>query len=305
MHPRSPRGTQADFDALNRGRDMRIYAQYMRDQVRELLTNYGQIDILWCDFSFGPKWKAEEFDIHDRIHGPGPGKGHLDWESDKLAALVRELQPQCLVNNRLDLPGSGDFATPEQVQPDAPITDERGNPVPWEACQTFSGSWGYHREERSWKSVKMLLWMLIDGVSKGGNLLLNVGPTARGEFDHRARERLAGMGAWMRHHAVSIHGCVPAPAGLVPPPDCRYTYDPARRRLYLHLFNWPFGAIHLKGLGGKVEIARLLHDGGEIHLRDRDASHEGEPGRIWGNVMLHLPVEPPPVEVPVIELVLR
>lgn len=305
MHPRSPRGTQADFDAANAGRDMRVYARYMRDQVRELLTNYGRIDVLWCDFSFGAKWPGDPLEWYDVSHGYGPGKGRQDWESEQLAALVAELQPHCLVNNRLDLPGAGDFATPEQVQPDKPLTDDAGNPIPWEACQTFSGSWGYHRDEQTWKPVKMLLWMLIDGVSKGGNLLLNVGPTARGEFDQRACERLDRIGAWMRHHARAIHGCGPAPAGLVPPPDCRYTYDAARHRLHVHVFQWPFGALHLNGLGDRVELARLLHDGSEVKFRDRDLAADGKPGRVWGNCMLELPVVQPDVEVPVIELILK
>ena len=100
-----------------------------------------------------------------------------------------------------------------------------GKPVIWEACHTFSGSWGYHRDEGSWKSVDMLVKMLIDTVSKGGNLLLNVGPTGRGEFDERALDRLEGMGEWMKRHSRSIYGCTQAPEEFICPTDCRYTYN--------------------------------------------------------------------------------
>ncbi|MDX2111263.1 MAG: alpha-L-fucosidase [Verrucomicrobiota bacterium] len=301
MHPRSLRtGTQADFDRINEGRDGAIYAQYMRDQVTELLTNYGQVDLLWLDFSFPGDYVA-----NDPTHGAGPGKGRADWESEKFMDVVQKLQPQCLVNNRLDLPGNGDFLTPEQVQPHTTPVDEHGNAQVWEGCQTFSGAWGYHRDEQDWKSLRMLLWMLIDGVSKGGNLLLNVGPTARGEFDYRAVERLEGMGKWMSRHSRSIHGCTFAPAGYITPQDCRYTYNPKTNRLYLHVFNWPMKSIHLVGLGNKIAYAQLLNDYSEIRFRDRDAAHDPSPGRIWENCMLELPIQPPPVEVPVIELFLK
>ena len=97
-------------------------------------------------------------------------------------AMVRELQPDILVNDRLEI--GGDFKTPEQYQPAGRMTVD-GQPVTWEACQTLNGSWGYDRDNLDWKSVDMLVRMLIDAVSKDGNMLLNVGPTARGEFDPR------------------------------------------------------------------------------------------------------------------------
>lgn len=274
--------------AKNADRRMPRYARYMRDQVTELLTKFGKIDLLWFDFSF-----------------PGEdGKGHKDWESEKLLALIRKLQPHVLIDNRLDLPGSGDFETPEQVQPEKPVKDEKGRPAVWEACQTFSGSWGYHRDEKTWKTVHQLLFMLIDGVSKGGNLLLNVGPTARGEFDYRASERLAGLGAWMKYHGRSIYGCGAAPAGWAAPPDCRYTYNPETKRLYVHLLSWPYRHIHCPGLSKKVKYAQFLHDASEVGI--------AKPGT-WGfakdhdpaTLSLILPDVQPPVEVPVIELFLK
>lgn len=298
IHPRKPTDESARdpkaYEKLNEGKDVSIYAQYMRDQVKELLTNFGPIDLMWFDFSYGDDW---EVDLKEWV-GPGPGKWAKQWESEKLLALVRESQPQCMVNNRLGMGKEsefqGDFTTPEQYQPEDPITDKQGNPVPWEACQTFSGSWGYYRDESSWKPVDMLLWMLIDGVSKGGNLLLNVGPTGRGEFDERAQDRLQGIGRWMRLHSRAIYGCTAAPKEFLPPPDCRYTYHPETHRLYLHLFQWPFKHVHLKGIQDRLDYAQLLNDASEILFERKDDC-----------VTLRLPIPGPTVTVPVIELFLK
>jgi alpha-L-fucosidase len=178
-----------------------------------------------------------------------------------------------------------------------------GKPVLWETCQTFSGSWGYHREESTWKSVGQLVRMLIDTVSKGGNLLLNVGPTARGKFDQRALDRLSGMGKWMRSHGRSIYGCGPAPAGFETPQDCRLTYNPESNRIYVHVFAWPFRALHLDGFGGKVRYAQLLNDASEIPIIDAEQlAHWGVPEDV---LVLGLPVQRPDVAVPVIELYLK
>jgi alpha-L-fucosidase len=277
----------------NKDRDIGIYAEYMRSQVRELLTRFGRIDLLWFDFSF-----------------PGEdGKGRKEWESEKLYALVRDLAPNVLIDNRLDLPNVGDFYTPEQYQPRSTITDNDGKPVVWEGCQTFSGSWGYYRDEHSWKNVKQLLTMLIDGVSKNGNLLLNVGPTARGEFDYRARERLQGIGQWMHYHARSIYGCGSAPREFVTPPDCRYTYNPEKNTLYLHILNWPFRLIHCPGLSGKVKFAQLLNDGSEIQVTENWTSISSEvagTAREDEQVLsLKIPTNPPPAVIPVIEIFLK
>jgi alpha-L-fucosidase len=297
MHPLTPRSEDPeDFAALNEGRDMRVYAAYMRDQVTELLTQYGPIDLLWFDMCFPTKWKWSEVAEWEKKHGPGPGKGPDDWESEELLALVRRLQPHALLNDRLGIPGAGNFTTPEQYQPEKPLRDRDGNLAVWEACHTFSGSWSYHRDELTWKSVPLLLRMLIDNVSKGGNLLLNVGPTARGEFDPRAREALAGIGEWMRHHGDAIYGCGIAPEGFTAPPDTRLTYNAATDRLYLHLFDWPFRYVRFEGLRDRIAYAQFLHDGSEVPLRPR-------PGR--EEPMLHLPDVKPWPEVPVIELFLR
>lgn len=278
--------------AKNQQRDMRVYAEYMRNQVRELLTQFGRIDLMWYDFSY-----------------PGEdGKGRDDWQSEKLYALTRELQPHILINNRLDLPDAGDFVTPEQVQPAGPITDDHDRPVVWEACHTFSGSWGYYRDEYTWKSVRQLLWMLIDAVSKNGNLLLNVGPTARGEFDPRAQERLQGIAKWMKHHNRSIYGCGAAPPEFPCPPDCRLTYNATSRRLYLHVLNWPIKYLRLEGDAyvQRIAYAQFLHDASEVPRKAPAAWQDPQLARSARHALyLELPIVQPPVEIPVIELFLK
>jgi len=285
-----PMRNNAAERAKNSQRDMRKYAKYMRDQVLELCTQYGKIDLFWFDFSY-----------------PGEdGKGHQDWESEELYAIVQELQPHALVDNRLDLPDVGDFVTPEQFQPAGGFKDANGNPVVWEACQTFSGSWGYYRDEHTWKSVDLLIRMLVDGVSKGGNLLLNVGPTARGLFDARATERLQGMGDWMTLHGRSIYGCGPAPAHFTPPSDCRYTYNAERNTLYLHIFAWPFRDIYCPGLAEHIKYAQFLHDGSEVHIGEvHEAAWSGMGGNATMPVAIQVPIVKPDVAVPVIEIFLK
>ena len=288
MHPQR---NSEEARAKNKDKDISKYAQYMRDQVRELLTEFGEIDILWFDFSY-----------------PGEdGKGHEDWESEKLLKMIRELQPQVLVNNRLDLDIEPDFETPEQYTPSEGLKKKDGSPMPWEGCQTFSGSWGYFRDEASWKSPEMLVQMLVNHVSRGGNLLMNVGPTARGEFDYRAIAALNTYAEWMKYHSRSIYSCAAAPEGFEAPEDCRYTYNPETNRLYLHLFAWPFKAIHLKGLAGKVKYAQLLNDASEVKMREASSDmHAGLNEKSPEEALtLELPVIKPPVTVPVIEIFLK
>ena len=274
-------------EQLNAQRDQGKYIEYLHGQVRELLTGFGRLDILWCDFSY-----------------PDRGKGRADWDSPRLYRMIRELQPHVVLNDRLDLDDGWDIRTPEQWQPQSWITVD-GQPVVWEACQTFSGAWGYHRDEASWKSVGQLLRMLVDTVSKGGNLLLNVGPTGRGEFDRRALERLRGMGEWMRRHSRSIYGCTQAPAEFATPADCRLTWHPEKKRLYVHLFAWPFRHLHLPGYAGKVAYAQLLNDASELSMQAVSEHQQRVEGVPADSVVLELPVLQPDTPVPVIELFLR
>jgi alpha-L-fucosidase len=277
-----PRRDDPDAFEQNQGRDVRKYAQYMRDQVAELLTNYGEIDVLWFDFSYG------------KAMGTGDkawmkGKSKEDWEAEKLIATARAIRPGIIIDNRTDL--EQDLWTPEQWQPLEWVRhEETGELVVWEACQTFSGSWGYHRDETSWKSPEMLIRMLVNTVSCGGNLLMNVGPTARGEFDSRAKSALAAMGEWMRLHNRSIYGCTQAEYKA--PLDCRYTQN--GNRLYLHIYAWPFKTIFLEDLADKIDYCQLLNDGSEIFWKVKD-----------GRVAIELPIQKPNVLVPVVEIFLK
>lgn len=277
--------TAAYYAQVNKGKDMARYREYMRNQLTELLTRYGKIDILWADFSFPSK--------------DGFGKGKDDWGSVELLKLIRKLQPGIIVNNRLDLgdyTDGGDFVTPEQVKP-AELTKYKG--TSWETCQTFSGSWGYYRDETSWKSHKQLLSLLITSVANGGNLILNVGPTARGEFDHRAVSALDSLSYWMHANSKSIYQCTYAPDEYKEPEalDARLTYNAAEKKLYLHLLEYPASAtVSLPGYKDKIKYARLLNDDSEIFFKVQD---NGD------TIQLQLPKVKPPYEVPVIELDLK
>lgn len=203
--------------------------------------------------------------------------------------MVRELMPGIIVNDRMSI--GGDIKTPEQVQP-AEWVKEDGKPVVWEACQTLNGSWGYDRDNLDWKSVDMLVQMLIDTVSKGGNLLLNVGPTGRGQFDPRALEILSDIGDWMKLHHRSI--CGATQSEFPTPKDCRLTQR--GNRLYVHVFAWPFKHLHLEDMAEKVKYAQLLNDASEIRMQESPDT---------GVLTLQLPIQRPDVTVPVIELFLQ
>ena len=291
LRPRDPK-TWSDekFAELNRGRDWSRYRTYMWDQIRELLTEYGKIDIIWYDYT-----------VKNKEH-PNWGKTYKSWDAVNLVKLTRKLQPGIIIDNRLDLMDTDDgwdFVTPEQFKASAWPTI-RGKRVPWETCQTFSGSWGYHRDETSWKSVPQLIELLTETVSKGGNLILNVGPTARGEFDERAKERLAGLARWMHWNARAIYGCTVAPDGIVAPKGADVTYNPKTKRAYIMLYDYPTGFLPLDWVE-RVEYAQFLHDGSEIQIRQpRRTSLQAGDVRLPGG--LQLPVLRPNVDVPVVEV---
>lgn len=296
IDPKHPRCWDADAWEQNQGRDMNRYRQYMRDQVTELLTNYGKIDILFFDYSYPERRGPEDWMV---------GKGKDDWGAEELIDTVRRLQPDIIINNRTGL--DQDIWTPEQFQPakwvSHPVTGEL---VTWETCQTFSGAWGYHRDEMTWKSPEQLIRMLVNTVSCGGNLLMNVGPTARGYLDGRAQNALSVYADWMKYHSRSIYGCTMAEPEFVAPADCRYTQSEDGGRLYLHIFAYPFGSLRLPDMGGKVKYAQFLHDGSEVVSYEVNAEHEsmvnGEDSS--GDLILQIPVIKPNTPVPVIELML-
>lgn len=295
LHPR-----RDDPDALekNKGRDMRRYAQYMRNQVTELMTNYGKIDILWFDFSYSGR------------DGQGDkswmkGKGKDDWEAEALIATARKLQPGILIDNRTEI--EQDLWTPEQYQPLEWLRHkETGELVTWEACQTFSGSWGYYRDETTWKSPEMLIRMLVNTVALGGNLLMNAGPTARGYLDKRACDALHVYRDWMHYNSRSIAGCTMAEPEYLAPADCRLTQSEDGRRLYVHLFAYPFAHLHMKGLAGKVDYAQFLFDGSELTFTEGKVNHFSEgAAQAEDLLVIELPPVKPDTPVPVVELFLK
>lgn len=289
--------SREEIEKLNAGRDMHRYAEYMRHQVEELLTQYGKIDILWFDFSYSDNRPADKPWL--------VGKGKDDWEAEELIALARKLQPGIIIDNRTEI--EQDLWTPEQYQPQAWLRHkETGELVTWEACQTFSGSWGYHRDETSWKSPEMLIQILIQTVSLGGNLLMNVGPTARGYLDSRAEAALKTYADWMKYNGKSIYGCTMAEPEYIAPPGTRLTQSEDGKRLYVHLFQYPFGVLEMPGLAGKVEYAQFLHDGSELLYTEHAVDHFSEGiTRQEDLLAISLPVIKPSVVVPVIELFLN
>ncbi len=225
------------------GADFERYVVYMKAQLRELLTNYGPIDILWFDGQWESTWTAS--------HGRD------------LYAYVRSLQPTIVINNRVG-GKSGDFGTPEQ---EIPATGQPG--LDWETCMTMNGNWGYNRADRNFKPTSVLVRNLVDIASKGGNFLLNVGPEADGRFPAESVERLAAIGRWMSKYGASIHGTEASPFAKLPWGRATRRALPGNAtRLYLHVFDWPAdGELVVGGLLNQPRRAFVLGDAGERALR--------------------------------------
>lgn len=231
--------------------DFSNYVTYLHQQVRELLTNYGTIDVMWFDFSYdgmsGERWKAT-----DLMH------------------MIRSLQPNIVIDNRLggNLRSknpeiyAGDFASPEQILPIRPITNEAGENIPWEACITLNDHWGYCSNDHYYKSAKTVIRTLINCVSKNGNLLLNVGPDAYGEIPKESLEILEEVGQWMSKNGESIYGCKNS---SLPKPEWGY-YTQKGDTLYAHIFERGIGPILLADCKDLLSSARLLSDGAEVNI---------------------------------------
>ena len=240
--------------------DFDNYLKYMHGQIEELCTNYGKIDIFWFDFSYGDmrgeKWKATE-----------------------LVRMIRKHQPEVLIDNRLEVSGegfgslmtgnpseySGDFVSPEQIIPTEGIRDVDGRPVTWEACITMNNNWGHCASDLNFKSSEMLVRKLVECVSKGGNLLLNVGPDARGVIPQQSIDILKGIGKWMSKNSKSIYGCGYAD---MPKPECgRITRN--GKLLYYHITEAQVGFVSLPGIkADEVKKIRLLATGTELRIEN-------------------------------------
>jgi len=224
------------------GASFEEYVRYMKGQLRELIQNYDPA-VLWFDGEWESTWTHE--------HGKD------------LYRYVRSLKPDILINNRVDkgrqgMQGMtasrefmGDFGTPEQEIPPTGFPDGRL----WESCMTLNDTWGYARNDHNWKSAETLIRNLCDIAHKGGNFLLNVGPTDTGEFTPETYDRLAKMGAWLRVNGAAIYATEPSPFP-------RLAFDGRCTRkgstLYLHVFRWPEAGLRLPGLKTPVRSARTL-----------------------------------------------
>jgi alpha-L-fucosidase len=237
------------------GADFDRYRAYLAASVRELLTDYGEIGVMWFDGEWEPTWT------------------HADGLA--LDALVRGLQPRIIVNNRVDkgragMAGltrgggfAGDFGTPEQEVP------AEGLPgVDWESCMTMNDTWGYRADDHNWKSSTALIRTLAEVASKGGNFLLNVGPTAQGEVPAPSVDRLRAIGRWMAVNGESIRGTDAGPFEHLTWGRCtRRSIAGGATRLYLHVFEWPGdGALVVPGIANRALGAWLLGDPGRSPL---------------------------------------
>ena len=227
------------------GADLDRYVEYMKGQVKELVSNYGPIGVLWFDGEWESTWNRER--------------------GSDLYRYVRGLQPDIIINNRVSsgragMAGTydpqafaGDFGTPEQQIP------ATGLGYDWETCMTMNDHWGYNKHDNNWKSTEDLVRKLVDIASKGGNFLLNVGPTAEGLFPQPSIERLAAIGKWMKTNGESIYGTSASKFEKLDWGRC--TVKP--QKLYLHVFDWPQdGQLVVPGLVSQAEAAYLLTDPG-------------------------------------------
>ena len=247
-----------DPTQTNEHRDFDRYLDFMHGQVRELCENYGKLDIMWFDFSYddmrGEKWRAAE-----------------------LVDMVRTLQPGIIIDNRLEVSGEGfgslyecaptpwhgDFVSPEQMIPPNGLQDVQGRDLYWEACVTMNNHWGYCEHDRFYKSADLLIKKLVECVSKGGNLLLNVGPDARGNIPPESLDRLAAIGKWMAKHKRSILGC--GKAGIEKPDYGRVTRN--GNKLYFHIYENTLGPLPLLGLRREqIDRIRALATGAEVKI---------------------------------------
>ena len=220
------------------------YIDFMKAQVRELLTNYGPIGVMWFDGAVEQSAKK---------HRP-----------KEVVSMIRRLQPDIIINNRIGIPQ--DFDTPEQTIPDTGIPGRD-----WETCMTMNRFLGYNKYGTGWKSTEELIQMLVDIASKGGNFLLNVGPDAEGVIPAASVERLAAMGEWMKVNGESIYGSGASPLGKFDWGRCTSKRD----KLYLHVFDWPAdGRLEVTGLKCRVKKAYLLADGKRARLAVKRESED-------------------------------
>ena len=291
--PHPMRGCEAEKDK-EQDRCFDNYIQYFHGQVKELCSNYGKIDLMWFDFSYndmsGEKWKATE-----------------------LVRMARALQPHILFDNRLEVSGegfgslltdnpneySGDFVSPEQIIPPKGIFDKNGNRVVWEACLTMNNNWGYCEDDHFFKPAPMIVRKLVECVSKGGNLLMNVGPDANGRIPSESVEILENVGVWMSKNSDSIYGC--GCSDIDKPDYGRITQN--GKKLYYHVMDNPIGGVPLTGIHEEdIQKIRLLYSNSELRI-EKGWITNNYPGMVFV-VLGNNPIPPDETDT-VIEVTLR
>lgn len=263
----------------NGPRDHSKYIDYLHNQVGELMSNYGQVDIVWWDFS------SKDF------------QGDEAWRATDLIREVRAKQPGIIMDNRLFNAATvkpsdehksfttahGDFTTPEQHIPATGIPG-----VDWETCMTLNTTWGYSAHDQAWKSETNLIRNLVDIASKGGNYLLNIGPKGDGSLTLETEKSFQAIGAWMKVNSESIYGTTASPFA-------KLDWGRATRKgnvVYLHVFDWPKDGKLVLPLKNKVKEARIL-GAKKVKTKSGDAG-----------VMIELPKSAPDIIASVIKLTL-
>ena len=247
----------------HQGEHFERYLEYMHGQVKELLTNYGKIDILWFDFHY------------DDMTGE-------KWEATKLVKMAREINPDLIIDDRIGgdikvkdpVYYAGDFGSPEQMIPARGVCDYEGNSIPWETCMTLNDNWGYSSKDTNYKSPKNVIHMLVECASKGGNLILNVGPDARGVIPAKSVDILTKVGKWMDKNGESVYGCTMS--GLDKPEWGRITRR--GKTFYLHIMDCNTDTLVVENFKYKVKAVTRLDDGSLISTADpwNRESYEGE-----------------------------
>ena len=217
-----PDGARCSTDEAARQR----FVAYIHGQIRELLTNYGKVDVLWYDVA----WPLDA----------------AGWESARMNKMVFDLQPDIIVNNRNLLPG--DFSTPEQE-----ITAEKGGRA-WESCMTMNDSWGYQRADDDWKSPKSVVRNVVSCAGQGGNYLLNIGPRGDGSIPEESVKILQQAGHWMQRNGETIYGSEVCRANTSSYAD----FTRKGNTLYMHVYFWPGETVAISGLRTRVKSARLF-----------------------------------------------
>ncbi|MCK4245029.1 MAG: alpha-L-fucosidase [Candidatus Omnitrophica bacterium] len=237
-HPNAA-GNDWDYPDESKKDFARYFKEKVRSQVKELLTRYGRIGLMW-------------FDTPAKISKK---------QSEELTALVHKLQPNCLVNSRVGRHhGAGDYREMGDNEiPEGPIEE------PWETAITMNDTYAYKKSDTNWKSSSVLIHKLVDTVSKGGNFLLNVGPKPDGTIPIPSVKRLKEIGTWMKENKESIYGCGKASfgGGMVGLTTAK------NDKVYLHTFRWPGEEICLAGVKNKIKSAYLLASNEKISITQK------------------------------------